>query len=142
MTQYLKHISWLFQGRHLLVPVDHREFLIRKSPPPKPTKGWHSVLLFDSKPSTSIKAKRILQNCRHSGLSRFLPPAPPLPPCINRTLLSGTWQLASLHQRVKEVPSPLCKLIIPHFTSINPRVTLRTTPGLSMEAKLDWVGGG
>lgn len=54
----------------------------------------------------------------------LLPTSPQTSSCVHGELLIGTWQLAALHQRVKEVSSLLRQLIIPHFTSINLWVTL------------------
>lgn len=91
-------------------------------------------LLYSLNPTLLLQLKRkgFGETVSTQVFSGFFPPS-----CINRALLSGTWQLASLHQRVKEVSSPLCKLIIPHFTSINPGVTLRTSPRLSIETELE-----
>lgn len=82
-----------------------------------------SILSLGSDCSTSTEAKIIYWVC--VSLS--------LPLCINWALLSGTWQLASLHQRVKDVSSPLHKLIIPHFILINPMVMLGASPAPSIE---------
>lgn len=104
----------------------HTKSLLEKHHPHSnnrmPFLPW-SILSLGSDCSTSTEAKIIYWVC--VSLS--------LPLCINWALLSGTWQLASLHQRVKDVSSPLHKLIIPHFILINPMVMLGASPAPSIE---------
>lgn len=65
-------------------------------------------------PTLFQQSKRVL--LKLSALRFTQLPPHPTPPRINWSLLSGTWQLVSLHQRGEELPQPPRKLIIPlHF---------------------------